>query len=375
MTDCKKKLWISIVLLVAVFFSGPAIGKTANDRVGEWTGKHTRLVWLQDQGNGSDSLAHGKNLMLYGYDSADGKGERPLLPKADSWFLPLITPDGSQVIVSNRAKRQMYLVEWETGRVKELGEGVAVAIWQDPGPSLLLRRTTTWVYFLSGQQPENKYGSSQPLYRFSLDNPKKKELLWNKTNLAWSNIQLSRDGELMGGLFPWPDGGVLWQKDKRFQRLGKGCWTSLSPDNSKLLWILDGLHRNLQIYDVMSGKNWRVQINGGPGIDGYEVYHPRWSNHPRYFVLTGPYMKGEGGNRIGGGGEKVEIHIGRFDAQAQKVEDWLKVTDNGRGDFFPDLWIEGGNTANLLDSVASTSGLAEAVWPASRDIYSLSGRM
>lgn len=354
-------------LLALVFVAGPAIGKEKNDRIGQWTGKHTRLVWLQDQGNGADALAHGNNLMLYGYDSRDGRGERPLLPKVDNWFKPLITPDGSQVIVSNRAKRQMYMVEWESGKVRELGEGVAVAVWQDPKPSFLLRRTTTWVYCLSGPQPENKYGSAQPLFRFPLDNPEKKELLWNKTHLQWSNIQLSRDGELMGGLFPWPDGGVLWMKDKRFQRLGKGCWTSLSPDNSKLLWIFDGLHRNLQIHDVPGGKSWNVKINGAPGIGGYEVYHPRWSNHPRYFVLTGPYVKGEGGNKIGGGGEKVEIYIGRFDERAQKVEAWLKVTDNGRADFFPELWIEGGNEATLAESVAEADGPVETMWPASRD--------
>ncbi len=368
MTSSRKTLKIFIIILAAALSPLSAIGKTAGDRVAQWTGNHTRLVWLQDQGNGADSLAHGKNLMLYGYDSKDGKGERPLLPQADSWFVPLITPDGSQVIVSNRAKRQMFLVEWESGKMKKLGEGVAVAVWQDPKPSILPWRSSTWVYCLSGNQPENKYGSSQPLYRFPLDNPKKKELIWNKTNLAWSNIQLSRDGELMGGLFPWPDGGVLWTKDKRFQRLGKGCWTSLSPDDSKLLWIFDGLHRNLQVYDVQAGKNWKIQINGAPGIGGYEVYHPRWSNHPRYFVLTGPYVKGEGGNRIGGGGEKVEIYIGRFDERVQKVEDWLKVTSNGRADFFPDMWIEGGSKATLAERLAATDGPAmEAGWPVSRE--------
>lgn len=368
MTSSRKNWRFLIILLAAALLPASAMGKTTNDRIGGWTGRHTRLVWLQDQGNGADALAQGKNLMLYGYDSADGRGERPLLPKAGNYFTPLITPDGSQVIVSNRLTRQMFLVDWDSGKVLELGEGVAVAVWQDPKPSLLLRRTTTWVYCLSGPQPENKYGSAQPLYRFPLDKPKKKELLWNKTNLNWSNIQLSRDGELMGGLFPWPDGGVLWMKDKRFQRLGKGCWTSLSPDNSKLLWVFDGLHRNLQMHDVNSGKSWNININGAPGIGGYEVYHPRWSNHPRYFVLTGPYVKGEGGNRIGGGGEKVEIYIGRFDERAQKVEDWLKVTANGRADFFPDLWIEGGSEARLAGSVAEAGGAVETgVWPASRD--------
>lgn len=359
---------LAIFLLLAsiypVFAAGP-------DRIGAWTGGHTRVVWLQDHGNGSDTLAAGKSLMLYGYDSQDGRGERPLLSAKANYFRPIITPDGKQVVVSNRLTRQMSLVDWDSGKVMDLGDGVAVAVWNDPKPSRLLGRTTTWVYCFIGLEPENKYGTSQPLYRFPLDNPKKKELIWNKTNLAWDNLQLSRDGQVLGGLFPWPDGGVLWTKDKRWQRLGKGCWTSLSPDNSKLLWIFDGLHRNLQIYDVVAGKDWKVNINGAPGVGGFEVYHPRWSNHPRYFVITGPYEKGEGGNRIGGGGEKVEIHVGRFDVGAKKVEAWLKVTDNGRADFYPDLWIEGGDTAQLAEVPSHQDGseVAEAAtsWPAGRE--------
>lgn len=369
MITCRKYWRISLVLLLVALFPGPTMGETKDsDRIGQWTGKHTRLVWVQDQGDGADTLALGKNLKLYGYDSKDGKGERPLLPNVDNFFLPLITPDGKQVIVSNRLSRQMYLLEWESGKVQELGSGVAVAIWQDPRPSLLLRKKTTWVYSFDGPQPENKYGTGQPLYRFQLDKPAKKELIWDKTNLAWSNIQLSRDGEILGGVFPWPDAGVLWTKDKRWQRLGNGCWTSISPDNSKLLWVFDGLHRNIQMHSVIGGDSWNVKINEAPGVGGYEVYHPRWSNHPRYFVITGPYEKGDGGNRIGGGGEKVEIHIGRFDERARKVEDWLKVTNNGRADFYPDLWIEGGNEAKLADSVAEKSEPVKAMnWPFSRE--------
>ncbi len=373
-TSCSKgwrKFFPLLLLLAAFLFSpGPALGEKAkiSDRIGQWTGSHTRLVWLQDQGDGADSLAHGQNLMLYGYDSADGRGERPLLPNVGNMFKPLITPDGKQVIVSNLLSRQMYLVEWESGKVQELGTGVAVAIWQDPRPGFLLRGTTTWVYCFDGPQPENEYGTSQPLYRFPLGKPNKKELIWNKTNMAWDNIQLSRDGEVLGGLFPWPDGGVLWTKDKRWQRFSNGCWTSLSPDNSRLLWVFDGLHRNVQMHHVAGGGSWTVNINGAPGIGGYEVYHPRWSNHPRYFVVTGPYEKGDGGNRIRGGGEKVEIYIGRFDEKARSVEDWIKVTANGRADFYPDLWIEGGNKARLSDSVVQkSSAVGAASWPSSRD--------
>ncbi len=368
MMQIKRGMWAFYFVLV-LCLSSPRSGLGADgDRLGAWTGKHTRLVWLQDQGDGSDALAHGQNLMLFGYDSTDGRGERPLLPKTSNYFRPMITPDGRQVIFSNRLTRQMYLLDWDSGAVHELGEGVAVAVWEDPKPSLFLRRSKTWIYCFSGQQPENEYGTSQPLYRFQIEQPKKKELIWDKTNMAWDNIQLSRDGRVLSGLFPWPDGGVLLTNKKSWHRFGNGCWTSLSPDNSKLLWIFDGFHRNIQIHDIVNSKEWAVNINSAPGIGGFEVYHPRWSNHPRYFVITGPYEKGEGGNRIRGGGEKVEIYIGRFNEKAQSVEDWLKVTGNGRADFFPDLWIEGGGKADLTVKPGKpTVRLEKESWPGVRE--------
>lgn len=364
-----RKNLLAILVVLAALLPGSGLGFGGEvDRVGKWIGSHSRLVWLQDQGDGSDSLARGQSLMLYGYDSRDGRGERPLLPKADNYFRPLITPDGQQVLFSNRLTRRMYILDWQSGKVKELGEGVAVAVWKDPKRRGLLRQRATWVYCFSGPQPENRYGTSQPLYRFPLENPKKKELIWDKSQIAWDNIQLSRDGQVLGGLFPWPDGGIVVIKEKRWQRLGNGCWTSLSPDDSKLLWIFDGFHRNIQIHDVVAGKDWIVNINGAPGIGGFEVYHPRWSNHPRYFVLTGPYEKGEGGNRIGGGGEKVEIYIGRFDEGAKRVLDWLKVTENSRADFYPELWIDGGEKEELAERIGEPAAPAPTLsWPVGRD--------
>lgn len=345
---CLKKCTVFFVLFVFVIpLVSFADSGSSQDALSKWTGKHTRLVWVKDVGNGSDTFAHGNKLMLYGYDSEDGKGARPLFPLVGNFFKPIFTPDGSHIIVSNRHGRQMYLVDWDTGEVSPLGGGVAVAVWSDPKPSRFFRKSTTWVYCFVGLQPENKYGTAQPLYRFPIDEPEKKELIWNKTNLAWSNIQLSRDGKILGGLFPWPNGGILRTGTKQFERYGRGCWTSMSPDNSKLLWIFDGLHRNVQMYDVDRGGNWKVNINGAPGVGGFEVYHPRWSNHPNYFVLTGPYEKGDGGNKIGGGGEKVEVYVGRFDKNARFVEGWFQVTRDDQADFYPDMWVEDGIKENL----------------------------
>ena len=342
-----------------------ADGKTVfASELQDWIGQHSRLVWVQDQGNGSDTFGQGKNLALYGYDSVDGKGERQLVKGVGNFFKPLFTPDGTQVIYSDRRAREMYLLDWESGKVEKLGSGVAVALWEGAETGFFLKSKPLWVYYFSGRQPENKYGTAQPLYRFPLGSPKKKELVWDKTNMAWSNVQLSRDGEILGGLFPWPHGGILQTDSKAFTRFGRGCWTSLSPDNSKLLWIFDGLHRNVQIHDIKSSESWKVNINSAPGIGGFEVYHPRWSNHPRYFVMTGPYEKGDGGNRIGGGGDKVEVYVGRLDENARAVEDWLKITRNSRADFYPDLWVEGGGAVSLKDALPKVSEVTPLLkWP------------
>ncbi len=316
----------------------------------QWTGRHSRLVWVQDQGDGSDTFAHGNTLLLYGYDSRDGRGERALVSHVGNYFKPFFTPDGKFVVYSDRKARQMFLLEWDTGKVVSLGSGVAVAAWEETGALSFVEKPRTWIYCFLGGQPENKYGTSQPLFRFPLDSPKKKELVWGKTGMAWSNVQISRDGKLLGGLFPWPHAGIVSLDTGRLNGLGRGCWTSLSPDNSKLFWVFDDLHRNIAVYDTVNNTNWKVRLNDAPGIRGYEVYHPRWSNHPRYFVITGPYEKGEEDNKLSAGGERVEVYVGRFDSMAKKVVSWLQVTQNRRADFYPDLWIEGGEKAQLADA-------------------------
>lgn len=364
----KNKIMYLLVAFCSLIFCWNSLAfAAAGEALEDWTGQHSRLVWVQDQGKGADTFAHGKELSLYGLDSRDGKGERLLVKGVGNYFKPIFTPDGQQVIYSDRRARQMFALDWESGEIEKLGSGVAVAVWRDTEPSLFLRRKTVWIYCFSGLQPENKYGTAQPLYRFPLHDPKKRELIWDKTNMAWSNVQLSRDGEVLGGLFPWPHGGSVQTETKAFTRYGRGCWTSLSPDNSKLLWIFDGLHRNVQLHDVKNGQTWKVNINSAPGIGGFEVYHPRWSNHPRYFVITGPYEKGDGGNRIGGGGEKVEIHVGRLDEKARSVESWIQVTNNSRADFYPDLWVEGGEKVQLTDELATIEDTTIPLeWPQER---------
>ncbi len=329
-----------------------------------FTGGHTRLAWVQAQGMGFDTYAFGKNLMLMGYDSCDGKGARPLLKEVGNYFKPLLTPDGKGVVVSSRQGTDLRLIDFDSGKSRSLGDGVAVALWKDG--------EEVWVYALAGIGFENKYLSTKNLYRFPLSSPDKRELVWKKTHLSWSNLDISRDGSVIGGLFPWPHAAILDLEKKNLKRYGRGCWTALSPDNSKILWIFDGLHRNLSFFDTLSGEEWITNINGAEGIDGFEVYHPRWSNHFQYFVMTGPYKEGEGGNKINGGGKAVEIYIGKFSEDLHQVDGWFRLTSNALADFYPDVWIEGGEKVSRKKNdekvLAQEKADASGGWPLSENI-------
>jgi hypothetical protein len=82
-----------------------------------------------------------------------------------------------------------------------------------------------------------------------------------------------------------------------------------------------------------------VNINGAPGFDGAEVYHPRWTNHPRFMSISGPYNQG-GDNQARTGGPQVEVYLGRFSQDFSQIEAWARVTNNSGGDSYPDVWID-----------------------------------
>ena len=355
----KRSVSFLFLFLFSFGCNNPEI--SVGDPLEQFTGVHTRVVWIQEQGSGADTFAFGQNFKLMGYDSRDGKKERSLLTKTGNFYKPILTPDGKKVVVSSRKRHEIYLVDFEKKKKKSLGKGVAVDVWQDPATG------KTWAYALAGDGPENKYFTTHPLIRFPLDKPNKRELVWDKTHLSWSNFDLSRDGKFAGGLFPWPHAGILSFEKNSWKRYGKGCWTALSPDNSGILWIFDGLHRNLNFVNPFTEQFWTTSINNAPGIEGFEVYHPRWSNHISYLSMTGPYVEGEGGNKIGGGGQKVEIYVGRFSPDLKSVEEWLQVSDNDRADFYPDVWLANGRWANFsstqVEMIPDANSNQDTDWP------------
>ena len=80
--------------------------------VEKFTGGHTRVVWVTDARN-KDSFAERNHLQLVGYDSRDGKGERIICAERANYYRPLITPDGEQIVFSNRQNLTIYVVKWD----------------------------------------------------------------------------------------------------------------------------------------------------------------------------------------------------------------------------------------------------------------------
>lgn len=359
----RRNPWYGLVFAALLF--GQVLGLSAGDALRalrDFTGARTRVVWCQQvKGAGSDVGAVGNELVLMGYDSDDGLGERAISAVMTNYYKPLLAPDGSRVVFSRVASRVVFVINWDGTGLREVGKGLAEDVWRDE------KTGADWVYVIRDRVAEEDKFTGRPLVRYRLDEPGVSEVVWDETAVSADGFQVSRDGTRASGLFPWPNAGVAILSKASWERFTKGCWTSLAPDNSYRAWAFDGQHRNVKIFSPADGSEWTVRINGAPGIDGYEVYHPRWSSHPRYLAMTGPYKTGKKGKHlIRAGGDAVEVYLGRFSEDFTRVEDWHKLTENDKPDFFPDLWIEGGGAVSAALPARAAAPAARAKAPAAR---------
>ncbi len=341
--------------------------------VEKFTGGHTRVVWVTDARN-KDSFAERNQLQLVGYDSRDGKGERIIWAERANYYRPLITPDGEQIVFSNRQNLTIYVVKWDGSPPRLLKEqGCATEVWRDP------QTGRTWVYY---QESDRDF--TKPVRRFPIDEPQKVETVWSSSIIQASpSFQLSRDGKMAASTFPWPSSGVAELPNVAWRKHRDGCWPSMAPDDSYLSWTFDGPHRNLFMTRAGEKNSWKINISKAPGVNDYEVYHPRWTNDVRYMVMTGPYTSGNKKIKLWDGGDDVEIYLGKFNKEFRDMEAWFKLTTSRTGEFFPDVWIAGGEgqssnfkshaalpTADKPSLVQTLKALVpeqyENTWPGSR---------
>jgi hypothetical protein len=312
--------------------AGVAAGPGADVRM--LTGTATRVVWVQH--DGKDPEAVGDQLVLMGFNSEDGKGERVILGQRGSYVKPLITPRGDRIVYSTRVKpgpAEVFIVNWDGSGRQKLGDGFALDLWQHPADG------GEWAYVGT----ENKAWEFGTISRFRIDAPDKREVVWNTTLVSIDNFQVSADGRYAGGMFPWPAAAMADLQNRTLKKFGEGCWGALTDARGRLFWYFDGAHRNLTMVDVETEARWIVNINNAPGFDGAEVDFPRWTNHPRFFAIAGPYNQG-GQNQARTGGPQTEVYLGRFSDDFSRVEAWARVTTNAGGDSYPDVWIDVGRS-------------------------------
>ena len=300
--------------------------------VEKFTGGHTRAVWVTDARN-KDSFAEKNHLQLVGYDSRDGKGERIICAERANYYRPLITPDGERIVFSNQQNLTIYVVKWDGSPPRLLKEpGCATEVWRDP------QTGKTWVYY-----QESVRDFTKPVRRFPIDEPEKVETVWSSSIIQASpSFQLSRDGKMAASTFPWPSSGVAELPNVAWRKHRDGCWPSMAPDDSYLSWTFDGPHRNLFMTRAGEKNSWKINISKAPGVNDYEVYHPRWTNDVRYMVMTGPYTSGNKKIKLWDGADDVEIYLGKFNKEFRDMEAWFRLTTSRTGEFFPDVWIAGG---------------------------------
>lgn len=322
-------------------------------------GRKVRLVWVESTSTSNpDIFARSEALHLGTFDSQAG-GYRRLTKKPGNYSRPIITPDGRQVLyTANPQTKQgtpvawnprIHALNWDGGNDLELLSGFCVDAWQDPATGKV------WVYALSTLSSHNKLAlDGETLVRFQLDDPGKVEAIWKVTGLSTDNLQISRDGRYMGAQFPWPDVGCGDLQSGLHQKFETGCWSSFAPDNSYLLSSFKGTHKDLTLTDPIEKKHWKVSVGTTSGYKNQPSYHPRWSNDPRFMTMTGPYPPSHKERHQGSGkvkksrdGVVADVYLGRFSAEMDKIEKWLRITNNSFGDFYPDAWIESGEQATL----------------------------
>lgn len=360
------------LLAVCAFFAlQPMPGRTAatDPEVEALTGAHTRVVWMRDtrEEGKRQKYGGGKRFLLMGFDSRDGRGVRPILDELGSYFRPLITPDGKQIVFTDRAKQMVCAVAWDGSNLREISAGVAGALWQDSQGRI-------WVYGKLGRGEAKPDGVNQeawmkkgPVVRYPLDDPRRVETIWSKSEgdvIPPGNLQLSAGGDAGSMAMPWPACGVAKFPDVAWIQNGSGCWPAIAPDRSYLSWTFDGSHRILSMFDPFSGRSWPIDLSRAPGFGGGRAYHPRWSNHALFLAFTGPYDNE--GNMVA---PWPDIYIAKFLPDFSGIEAWTRITSSEFAEIFPDIWIEGGRA---FSSAKNTSGPYPAAlpgekWPAAKD--------
>ncbi|NCC51203.1 MAG: metal-dependent hydrolase [Spartobacteria bacterium] len=295
------------------------------------TDHQVKAVWVRDCETLKDAYALGGDLQLVGYDSADGAGESVLVPGPESIIRPIISPDGRFVFFSDRLSRQVFRIHWDGSGRTLFAKGRTLDAWHDP------QTGRDWIYIGGADTDHPRYHKT--VWRYDVEDSSVVELVCDRYEINENNFQVSGDGRHASADVRNRGMGVIDLETGTYTDKAGGCWPSLSPDESGLFWCLGDGHRVLLMVNP-KGDRWRVPVNQAPGVDGFEVFHPRWSNHPRFITLSGPYKEGLDFDRIKNGGPAVDIYLGKFNTDFTAIEGWVRLSHSDGADFAPDVWVQ-----------------------------------
>ncbi len=289
-----------------------------NAELRKFAGGAARFVWLQGSKWGSYTNSKSR-VALMGLDTEDSYGERKIIAEEGAFSKPIFTHDGRQIVFSDLRNRKVYVVDWNGENRRELGSGLASEVWQDP------KSKVNWVYVRAGS------GTKTPIVRRQLDNPKKEEKVWTRTENGHKGVpwfQLSADGRMFSDAFPWSKCGVGDLAKDSWKQYERGCWPGIAPDNSYRAFVFSGSHTDVNMFDAGGKGKRKIAVNTMPGIKGKKVYFPRWSNDPRFITVVGPESSAQS-----------ELYVGKFDSDYREVESWARVTNNSRTELYGDAWF------------------------------------
>lgn len=285
----------------------------------EFAGGPVRVVWTRAMDE-EDYTMHRASGILYGFDTEDGKGEREILPGLRSYAMPLLTPDGKQVLFTDQHKAKCYIVGFDGSGLREFADGFVSHVWQDPATGRV------WAYVRSGWNDIKSH-----MLRYDLADLSVKETVWSQSEngsppVSW--FRVSGDGRYSVDTLPWPQYGLIDNQTGDFKILGNGCWPSIAPDDSGHSFLFSGNHTSVRFYEHGDEEGRVINLATVPGWTGRKIYHPRWTHDTRFITVTAPQWMPE-----------TELYLGRFDAAFTGINQWFRVTYNDKADFFGDAWF------------------------------------
>lgn len=317
---------LPVLCCTLLAWPGPARGDLAAD-VLAMTGARTKIVWAHQVTPGKRHWGGGAAAFeLVGFDTADGK-ERVILPGPASYGNPSVMPDGERVIFTN-GSRQICIVDWPApggkgpgkGKARVLTAGFALCGWVDP------KTGVQWIYAGQGE-------FHAPIFRFRVDKPDVREVVWKSACSCTSGAQVSADGTRLGSMFPHPRAGVAILPNGGSKGYGGGCEGSLASDNSYRFMHMGEWagHSGVVMYDAGGANKRTVAFTNFPGRGRQDSWNPRWASDSQFLTVSSPNA-----------GARQEVYLGEFNAKFTGVKRWIQISTRAGQDLCSHAWIDPG---------------------------------